>query len=390
MDPFDSRPESVDWDQLAELRERSATEIDNGMYVIARYAEAAAAFRNGGGKNPHFSHAAGMRADSAADGPADEQLMSEIDGPRHADVRRLLMMALQPRLVARAEPQIRQIAHRLLDDLASTAEADLVEHFAAPIPAFVMAHLLGLPDSDVPQFQQWADEVVAGQYESSANQGFAAAHPDFSAYLDRLIHDRSTTPQADFLTHLVQAQSAGVRFSPGEIRTLIMHLIVAGSETTRHLISNVIYRLITTPGWYARVRRDRDLVVPAIEESLRLDPPVLMRAVTCVQDVTGCDAAVIPSGTRVIISIAAANRDPAVFVDADAFAPDRARPAHLAFGGGAHFCPGAQLARLEAAVSLDVFLDRVAAPTIEGTWAPRKVPVFWANGPRSLPVALRS
>jgi cytochrome P450 len=167
----------------------------------------------------------------------------------------------------------------------------------------------------------------------------------------------------------------------------MMHLIVAGNETTTHLIANLLERVIADPELYRTLRADRSLLPAAIEESLRLDPPVLMRAVTCVRDsVRG--SVVVPAGSRVVVSIAAANRDEREFPDPEAFRLDRPDGRHhLSFGAGAHYCPGAQLARVEATAAVDVFLDRATGPALLPGWQRRKVRVFWANGPQALPVA---
>jgi cytochrome P450 len=321
--------------------------------------------------------------------------MSELDGPRHAHIRRLLMAALQPKLVAAVDPFVRTVAHRMLDRLVSVQEreqpngpVDLVSAFAAPIPAVVIAHLLGLPEPDIERFRAWSDEVVASQYtHRDGRDGFAASHPAFARYLDDLVAQRSARPGEDFLSLLVTAEQDGARFTPVQVRTLMMHLIVAGNETTTHLIANLLERLIADPELYRTLRADRRLLPAAIEESLRLDPPVLMRAVTCVRDsIRG--AVVVPAGSRVVVSIAAANRDEREFPEPEAFRLDRPDGRrHLSFGAGAHYCPGAQLARVEATAAVDVFLDRATEPALLPGWQRRKVRVFWANGPQALPVA---
>jgi cytochrome P450 len=391
-DPFDNAPETVEWSRLRTLRQEAATEVTPGIYVLARYADADDALRNGGGKRPEFSHAGGMRI-AGTPAPPEEQLMSELDGPRHAHIRRLLMSALQPKLVAAVAPFVRQVAHLMLDHIAGpnaagTDPVDLVSAFAAPIPAFVVAHLLGLPEGDIERFRAWSDEVVGSQYtHQDGREGFAISHPAFARYLDDLVAERTARPGSDFLSLVVTAEHDGERFAPVQIRTLMMHLIVAGNETTTHLIANLLERLIGHPALYRRIANDRSLLPAAVEESLRLDPPVLMRAVTCVRD-SARGSVVVPAGSRVVVSIAAANRDERVFPDPDAFRLDRLDGRrHLSFGAGAHFCPGAQLARVETLAAVDVFLDRVAAPALVPGWRRRKVRVFWANGPQALPVA---
>jgi cytochrome P450 len=386
-DPFDNAPESVDWNTLRSLREAGPTELVPDLYVLARHLDADHALRNGGGKSPEFSHVNGMRPARTKPDP-QEELMSEIDGPHHSDIRKLLMAAMQPRIVAALEPYVRSIANDLLDRMPEGAAVDLVESYAAPIPAYVVARLLGLPDADVEQFRAWSDEVVAGQYtrgNATGSGGFAASHPDFARYLDAVIAQRRTRPSGDFLSRVVTVEHDGMRFTPVQARTLVMHLIVAGNETTTHLITNLLERAIADPVLYSRLRADAALVPNAIEESLRLDPPVLMRALTCVQPSERGDVT-LPAGARVVVSIAAANRDPTVFADPDVFRIDRDQRRHLAFGAGAHFCPGAGLARLEAVAAVQTFVERVAVASIAADWRRRKVQIFWANGPKTLTV----
>ena len=143
-----------------------------------------------------------------------------------------------------------------------------------------------------------------------------------------------------------------------------------------------------TPPSSTRLRVDRDLVPTVVEESLRHDPPIHVLLRDCLQDTT-IDGVTIPAGVKVGFGLASANRDDQTYDDPDEFRLDRANPKdHLAFGGGPHVCPGASLARLEGRVALDVFLDRVAHARLDEPYRRETVPVFWANGPRRLPVTL--
>ena len=142
------------------------------------------------------------------------------------------------------------------------------------------------------------------------------------------------------------------------------------------------------PGLFVRLRADRELLPRAVEESLRHDPPIHVLLRDCLQDTTVGGVA-IPRGAKVGFGLASANRDERAYADPDAFVLDRQSPKdHLAFGGGPHVCPGASLARLEGRIALEVFLDRVASATIAPGHVRVPVPVFWANGPQSLPVEL--
>jgi cytochrome P450 len=167
-----------------------------------------------------------------------------------------------------------------------------------------------------------------------------------------------------------------------------MHLLIAGHETTTNLLGNLLQHLLTNSEHMDALRADQALIPVAVEESLRRDPPVLIQPLSCVAVVTHSGTS-IGVGSRVVLSIAAANRDPDAYDDPDEFRLDRADPSpHNAFGGGAHFCPGAPLARLEAKTALEVFFDRVQEATLDAGHEEEKVPVFWANGPEHLRVRL--
>jgi cytochrome P450 len=325
--------------------------------------------------------------------PTEEQLINEMDGKRHTRRRRLLTTALHPRLIAGMEPYIRDLSRRLLQPMIERGGGDLVTEFAQPLPGMVIAHLFGLPEDDYPRFKAWGVEVLAGTYSTlnrtARGEGLHGAHPDFSAYIDGLIDERRVNPRADLITRMTEPDEEGDVMTGTEIRVTLFHLLVAGHETTTNLIGNLLEHLMATPRDMARIRADCSLLPAAVEESLRRDPPVVMLPKTCVHALEK-DGAVVEEGERVVLSIAAANRDNRIYPEPDVFNLDRGRPAaHNAFGGGAHFCPGAPLARLEARLALEVLFDRVAALSLAKSYQRRKVQVFWANGPAHLPVTLR-
>jgi cytochrome P450 len=163
-----------------------------------------------------------------------------------------------------------------------------------------------------------------------------------------------------------------------------MHLLIAGHETTTNLLGNLLHHVLTNTAHLAALRAAPALIPVAVEESLRRDPPVLIQPVLCVASAT-CSGRAVDAGSHAVLSIAAANRDPAAYEAPDAFLLDRVQPRpHNSFGGGPHFCPGAPLARLEARVALEVFLDQVADASLVPEQRQQKVPVFWANGPEHL------
>jgi cytochrome P450 len=218
--------------------------------------------------------------------------------------------------------------------------------------------------------------------------GLKGAHPEFADYIDALADERRRQPQDDLLSRMVTAEVDGQTFSVTQIRSSLAHLIMAGNETTANLIANVLHHLLSHPDDYDRVRADRSLLLNTIEESLRVDPPVLLQPRTTVEDVEMRGTAV-PKGARVILSLAAANHDPGVFDDPETFDIDRENAAlHCSFGAGAHFCPGAALARMEGRVAVNAFLDRVVRAELPEGFEFRKHRFFVFNGPQTLPARI--
>jgi cytochrome P450 len=391
FDPFDNA-QPVPWEWLAGLRSQCPVgRLDTGQYLFTRYEDVHEALKDGGERLHHFAHEGGMRAPGVVV-PEEEQLINEIDGPRHSRRRKLLMTALHPRLIAAAEPYIRDLSGRLIGSILARGSGDLVSELTQPLPGMVFAHVLGLPEEHYPRFKAWGEEVLADTYptlnRTQRGEGLHGAHPEFSAYIDGLVDDRRRHPCEDLVSRMAQPAEDGDVQSETEIRVAVMFLIIAGHETTTHLLGNLLEYLLTDRAGWDRIKADRSLIQMAVEESLRRDPPVVIQPATCVAALRTHGTTVQP-GERVVLSIASANRDDAVYSNPDAFVIDRAGAAvHNSFGGGAHFCPGAPLARLEARVALEEFVDRVGDAALEPGYRRSKVPVFWANGPSCLPVTL--
>jgi cytochrome P450 len=186
----------------------------------------------------------------------------------------------------------------------------------------------------------------------------------------------------------VNTEVDGRRLTDIETRTQLVFLFISGNETTRHLIGNLLWRVVNDPGLFAALDADRSLISNAVEESLRMDPPVRFLMRNCMAD-TQLHGESIPAGDKVVFGLASANRDERQFDDPQNFNLERPdQRSHLAFGGGPHVCPGAALARLEARVAVEVFLDRVGSATAAEPGTYDGVPVFWAHGPRTLRVRL--
>ncbi len=389
-DPLDATA-GVPYDVLADLRAACpVSRTASGAYFLARYDDVLAATRN------VDTFQASFRAPGVVVAP-EEQLISEISEPRHGKIRRIINSAIAQHRIGRVEPFVRRLCNELLDRLIARGRGDLVADYVTPIPASVIAHLLGVDPDDHARFAEWSDIVVQSTYatlnrreDGVEGEGLAGVAPEFAAYIDAMIAERKASPDPpdDFVTRLVNTSVDGERLTDLEMRTQLAFLLVSGNETTRHLIGNMLETVCTEPALFERLRAERGLVPTVVEESLRHDPPIHVLMRDCLRDVA-IDGVTIPAGAKVAFGLASANRDTGTYDDPDQFRLDRpsARD-HLAFGGGPHVCPGASLARLEGRIALEVFLDRVDDAHVDEEYRREPVPVFWANGPKHLPVTL--
>jgi cytochrome P450 len=324
--------------------------------------------------------------------PPEEQLISEIPEPRHGEVRKIINSAIAAHRIGRMEPFIRQLADDLLETVLAQGGGDLVPALIAPIPIIVISHLIGVPPEDYERFKAWSDEVVEGtyatQHRTERGEGLGGGHPEFAAYLDAKIAEAraAVDPPDSLIAKLVRTEVDGHRLTDLEVRTQMSFLVISGNETTRHLIGNLAHTVAADPALFRRLQDRPDLVPLAVEESLRHDSPVHMLMRNCVHDTTVADVA-IGAGEKVVFGLASANRDESRYDDPDSFRLDRPDPrGHVAFGGGPHVCPGASLARLEARIVLEQLCARVGSIELAPGYEFQKVPVFWANGPATLPV----
>jgi len=379
---FDPLSASFDDPGFADLRDRCpVSKTEMGAWYFARYEDSVA------GSKDVERFIASFREPGVVV-PDEEQLVSEIPEPRHGQIRRIINSAIAAHRIGRVEPFCFELCNELLDDLLSRSKpVDLVAEYVMPVPNNVIAHLLGAPPEDFRRWAQWSDDVVRGTYptknRNERGEGLAGAHPEFVEYVDALIAERRVRPTDDFITRLVSTEVDGRRLSDIEARSQLVFLFISGNETTRHLIGNLLWRVTSDQELFRSLQADPTLISAAVEECLRLDPPVkfLMRNCMIDGEVAGTE---IAAGEKVAFGLGSANRDASQFDDADSFRLDRPEArSHLSFGGGPHVCPGAALARLEARVALEVFLNRVGTATLSDP-AFDRVDVFWAHGPATL------
>lgn len=326
--------------------------------------------------------------------PDEEQFINEIGEPRHGKIRKIINSTVAHHKSMRVEGFVRDLCNEYLDPILARGHGELIGEFIAPVPINVIAYLIGVPREDWLQFRVWSDEVVEGtyptKYRNDRGEGLHGAHPEFTSYVDSLIAERRARADRpdDLVTRLLYTEVDGKCLNDIEVRSQLVFLIISGNETTRHLIANLIHRTIAEPGLFDRLKADRSLVERAVEESLRIDPPVHVLLRNCRQETTMFGPEMQP-GEKIAFGVASANRDEAKYDDPHSYRLDRDNwREHFAFGGGPHICPGASLARLEGRVALDTFLDRVTHAELEPGWTRTKAPVFWANGPSDLRVRL--
>jgi cytochrome P450 len=395
FDPFDAERSRDAWTTLRELREASPlATVAGGLQYVTRYAEARDVLRD----TETFSNASGLKA-PGVDIPVEDRLLGELDPPRHTAVRRVMVTAMTPKIVHAAEPFIASAAMNLLDALPDE-RFDLVASYTGVLPNRVTMHLLGFDPAEADQLARWAKELMESTFpalnRTDRGVGFAAAFPDFAGYIDARIAERTAQLAAgddrdDVLARLIRLEVDDAPLPPQQLRALVRNLITGGLTTTSQLLGNLIYELLTNPELERALRADRVLLVTAIEESLRLTPPVLFLARGCVRDteIGGCP---VHAGERVVVGAASANRDERVFEYADDFLVDRKNAdQHVTFGYGAHVCPGATLARAVARIGVGAFLDRFAGGELrlEPGFVFEQVPTYFEHGPRRLPVERR-
>ncbi len=293
--------------------------------------------------------------------------------PRHGKVRRIMNSVVAFHRSQQIEPYLQDLVNRLMDQLMGEARAngddgvDIVEHLATPIPPAAMSRLFGFPESDAKEYEKWA-RLGGQRYEQALAKGesIAAAdlNPEQRNYVDGKIQERLALPSdewpEDAITRFLTTEVDGKTLEPRNIRAQVMFMIGAGSETTKSVIGNLIYRLGLDQDAYAALRADPALIDVAIEESLRMDAPAQFMVRNCRKD-TELVGAPVEEGTKVLMCIGSGNHDETKYDDPDTFRLDRATREHLSFGSGPHICPGATLARLEIRTLLREFTKRIAA-----------------------------
>ncbi|MFE3055129.1 cytochrome P450 [Nocardia sp. NPDC059239] len=392
-DNFFDEPHTV-YDQL---RARGAVHRvrlpDSGLgWLITDYEVAKAAFTD-----PAISKvlkSPGAKATVAAEG-GDRHLggsmfadmMVFYDPPEHTRLRGLVNRAFSGRAMAELSPRISELADELLADLASDRGevVDLLERFAVPLGMSVICELLGVPSTDRDAFQRWSTSLLSSE---ESNEARATAVMDFVRYIDQLIRTKDATPGRDLLSELIAARQDDDRLSHRELISMVFLLLVAGFETTVNLIGNGVAIFLADKNLHQALLADPDRIPAFIEEVLRFEAPATEATFRYTTAPTTLGGIEIPQDQLILISMAAADRDPTQFPDPHRFDPDRF-PNHIAFGHGIHRCVGAPLARTESAIALTRLLSTYPnlelAPDTDLRWRKSLI----VRGLTALPVRLR-
>ena len=342
-------------------------------YFVSRYRDVATVLRD----NVLFS----SRINAEGIGFVMGRTILEMDGKEHNRHRALINPVFVPKALGGGLPGvIADIAHRLIDAFARDGKADLVAQFTRTFPLRVIAHIIGLPIEDYEQFQRWALAIIS---MGSDPGGAIDGAEKLVDYLRPIVALRRREPQGDLMTELVQAEVDGHGLSDEEVYSFLRLLVPAGAETTYRLIGNTLAALLGNPEQLDEVRAKRSEIEWALEESLRWEAPVCFasRETTAPTELAGVE---IPARSGIMVAISSANRDESKYPEPARYDFHRHADDHVAFGGGKHFCVGANLARLESRIALEAVFDRLKnvrldAPEIPGVYG------LAFRSPRSLP-----
>ncbi|MBZ5714584.1 cytochrome P450 [Nannocystis pusilla] len=364
-----------------------------GSYIVTRYADVSAGFRD-----PRLS---ASRAEAMARRlpPEAREWVAPVTGnlahwillrdpPDHTRLRSLLGQAFTPRLIEAWRPRIQQILDELLAAI-EPGEVELVHALAGPLPVLVIGDMLGLPPGDRHRLKACSDAIAAFFGAAAMTQALLAdaraAILELEDYFRRALAERRAAPRNDLLSALVAAEEQGSVLSEQELLSTCTAILFGGHETTTNLIANTVSTLLRHPDQLERLRAEPGLVASAIEEVLRFECPVSRMGRIARVDFEW-HGQQLKAGDRLFLSFAAANRDEAQFPDPDRFDIARADNRHLGFSTGPHYCIGAALGRLEARLTLEALLKKFPR------WELLETPVWLDNltvrGPAALRVAL--
>ncbi|MEV4252351.1 cytochrome P450 [Spirillospora sp. NPDC049652] len=383
--PYDYAVHEDPYPLYARLREEAPLYRNEQLdfWALSRHADVAKAFRD----FATYSNRNGVSLEPSAWGPSAHRTMSflALDPPKHTRMRALVSKGFTPRRVDRMSSGIRHLTRRYLDEALSGGECDWVADFAGRLPMDVISQMIGVPESDRDEVRRLADLVVHREdgVHDVPQAGMEAALTLVGYYQD-LVADKRRHPGDDLTSALIDVETDGDRLDDRELIAFLFLMVVAGSETTTKLLANALYWGYRNPDQLRKPFADLRRVDDWVEETLRYDTSSQMIGRTVTQDVE-LHGTTVPAGARMLLLIGSANRDPRVFVRADEYDLDRDTSQLVSFGGGRHFCLGANLARLEARIALTALLRRIRGFEVDEANA-RRVHSINVRGFASLPV----
>ena len=343
-------------------------------------------------RDPRFTIPPGMTlmAHGITSGPLWDKIANSLlglEGDAHHRLRSLVSKAFTPRASARLHDTIVDVINELIDRVAPEGRCDVVEDIARPYPVPIICALLGAPEEDWEQFAQWADDIFAAfSFDPDGIDENLVMHSwnELDEYVDDMVARRRHTLTDDLLSDLIRAEEDGDRLNADELRMLAAGLLLAGTDTTRNQVAASVDVFCDHPDQWALLKDRPELAAQAVEETMRHSPIACGTLRTVTED-TELAGFTFPAGTFLVVNTFAANRDTAVYDDPDRFDITRqGAPAVLTFGGGIHYCLGANLARKELVEALKVLAQRMPDPVRTGP-APWK-PMLGLSGPTAVPI----
>jgi cytochrome P450 len=377
LDPRWSENPYPIWDDLRQRCPIAHTDRFMGAYFPSRYEDVRAIAYD----TEHFSSRRVIVRDTRP--PLIPAPPITSDPPEHRTAKHILLPAFTPEVITRHEPRTRDICCELIGQIAGNSRCDAAVDYAQEIPVRVIAHMLGVPEREGDLFRRWIKEIL--EIGVTDHEVLMRASGEMIAYFAEQIAGRRSSPRDDLISYLVNVHIEDRLLSDEQINGTLRLLLIAGIDTTWSAIGSCLWHLAQHNEDRRRLTSEPGLMDSAVEEFLRAYAPVTMaREVVKETQIAGCT---FEPGHMVLLSFPAANRDPAMFPDADRVIIDRMQNRHAAFGLGIHRCVGSNLARMEIKVALTEWLARFPEfrldPDASVTWSKGTV-----RGPRELPLLL--